>query len=213
VSPRYKTPGKIFQRVLWLLGEVLLAIVTLLIIVQPPGAVGQTNSESAEKPKLLLEQHFVCNTGYSRQACHEQCERLAAVLLRYQSALPQNWTWVLVRSDDWTRILRGLDLDEQSPAFTVLSKRETFLNEALFRADARTSAQLLSDFAVPLDRVLDYSVAHELGHAFCMEAREREASLLAEQLTRTGAMQCYGAPDQNLGPTKRDTVRTLNPPR
>jgi len=46
----------------------------------------------------------------------------------------------------------------------------------------------------------------------CMEARESETALPAEQLTRTRAMQCYQPPEQDLGPTTRDTLRTLDSP-
>jgi len=60
--------------------------------------------------------------------------------------------------------------------------------------------------------VLDYGEAHELGRAYCMEARESETALPAEQLTRTRAMQCYQPPEQDLGPTTRDTLRTLDSP-
>ena len=118
-----------------------------------------------------------------------------------------------MRSGDWRTISQGLNLRQQSPAFTVLSKKQTFLNEALFQSDARSSAQLLNDFAVPLDKVLDYVVAHDLGQAFCLGAREHETALLAEQLTRTAAMQSYQSPEQDLGPTTHDTVRTLDPPK
>ncbi len=193
--------------------KLLLVGLYLLEIAQPQVSLGQANPPTTGKPQPLADQHFVCNTGYSREVCHAQVARLAAVLLRYQSTLPKDWTWVLVRPEDWSRILQGLNLQEESPAFTVLAKRQTFLNEALFRTDARSSAQLLNDFAVPLDHVLEYAIAHELGHAFCGEVRERQASLLAEQLAQTGSMQCRMAPGQPSGPTTRDTVQTLDPPK
>jgi len=139
--------------------------------------------------------------------------KLAAVLMKYRTMLPPDWTWVLVRSEDWGAIVRGLDLNEKSPAFTVLAKHQTFLNEALFQTNARESADLLQDFGVPLDRVLEYAVTHELGHAFCMEGREHETTELAKELMRTGSMQCAGPQNHKATATPRDTVRTLGPPK
>jgi hypothetical protein len=91
----------------------------------------------------------------------------------------------------------------------VLAKRQTFLNEALFSVDARDSAELLREFKVPLDQILDVAVSHELGHSFCLEQREREADEFAEQLRETGSAQCYGSST----PKTRDTLRTFGPPR
>jgi hypothetical protein len=44
-----------------------------------------------------------------------------------------DWTWILVQSRDWKPILRRVGRDPDSPALTILEKRQTFLEEALFR--------------------------------------------------------------------------------
>ena len=98
--------------------------------------------------------------------------KLAKTLLLYQHYLPDNWTWVLVRLDDWPTILEGLNLHPGSPAFSVRAKRQTFLNEVLIDETARDRAELLRTFRVPIDQMLDIAVSHELAHAFCMEASE-----------------------------------------
>ena len=66
------------------------------------------------------------------------------MLLRYRSTLPPDWTWVRVRSGDWRTILQGLNRREQSPAFTVLCKRQTFLKRGVVskrRAFQRSTAE------------------------------------------------------------------------
>ena len=94
-------------------------------------------------------------------------------LLLYQHYLADNWTWVLVRSDDWPTILEGLNLHPGSPAFSVLAPRQTFLNEVLIDGTVQDRAKVLRTFRVPLDQMLDIAVSHELGHAFCMELSQR----------------------------------------
>lgn len=111
---------------------------------------------------------------------------------------------MLVRSNDWPTILEGL-LHPGSPAFSVLAKRQTFLNEVLTDGTVQDRAEVLRTFRVPLDQMLDIAVSHELGNAFCMEVSEREADRFAEQLRKAGVAQCNGARNR----TAHDTVRTL----
>ena len=76
-------------------------------------------------------QKFVCNTGYSQTKCDEQVVILRKALANYPVAQLGNWTWILVRSEDWKAIHRARGLDPDSPAFTFYPKRETFIEEAL----------------------------------------------------------------------------------
>lgn len=76
-------------------------------------------------------QQFVCNTGYSQKLCHEEMVVLRKALANYPVAQLGNWTWILVRSEDWKAIVRPRGLDPDSPAFTFYPKRETFIEEAL----------------------------------------------------------------------------------
>jgi hypothetical protein len=191
---------------------VCLFALAMLGAVQPESAYAQTSPQTAANLATnspLRNQHFVCNVGYSRNLCHQQSVQLANTLLRYQRNLPDDWTWVLVRSEDWPAILRGLNLRPGSPAFSVLARRQTFLNEVLVSGSAQDRAELLQTFRVPVDQMLEIAVSHELGHAFCMAASEREADRFAEQLRKTGAAQC-GAPRK---PSTRDTMQTLGPPQ
>jgi hypothetical protein len=101
------------------------------------------------------------------------------------------WTWILVRSDDWKPILRRVGCDPDSPAFTILEKRQTFLEEALFRFDPARSQTLIEKWRTPLDQLLILAVSHELGHALCRETNEPRTNEYASQLRTTGKMTCH----------------------
>jgi len=71
-----------------------------------------------------------------------------------------------------SRFCAGSGKDPENPAFTILEKRQTFLEDA------------------PLDQVLRYAVTHELAHAMCREVDEAKATTLASQLLVTGTVAC-----------------------
>ncbi len=121
-----------------------------------------------------------------------QLKQLGDVLAGMDLAPLGDWTWILVRSQDWTPILRPVGRDPDSPAFTILEKRRTFLEEALFNAGPERSRTLLEKWRMPLDQLLVFAVAHELGHAVCQETDEARAKAYAEQLRRTGKVTCLG---------------------
>jgi len=125
---------------------------------------------------------FACNTGYSLQRCNEQITLLRSVLNKYPTELLGNWTWVLVRSEDWKTILRARRLDDTA-AFSYLPKRETFIEEALL-SDENVSrrAELLLKWQMPMDRLLELAVTHELGHAICNQRDEAKADRYGELL-------------------------------
>ena len=121
-----------------------------------------------------------------------QLKQLGDVLVGMDLAPLGDWTWILVRSQDWKPILRRVGRDPDSPAFTILEKRRTFLEEALFNAGPARSRTLLEKWRMPLDQLLAFAVAHELGHALCQETDEARAKAYAEQLRRTGKVTCVG---------------------
>lgn len=166
-------------------------------------------SPSVAAGLLPQDQRFVCNDGYTRETCHLQVQLLAAHLARFHNALPPDWTWVLVRAEDWQSILLRLNRDPQSPAFSVLDQRRTFLSEALFACDALSGGELLRTYKIPLDRILDVAITHELGHAYCGDRREVQAERFAERLRNTSAASC-AVPDRS---PRRDTVSTMPSPK
>lgn len=84
---------------------------------------------------LPQPQRFVCNTGYKLSECLQQLGILKSALAPYGAEKLGAWTWVLVKSEDWKSIVQRLGGNTDSPAFTVLEKRQTFLEEALFAPD------------------------------------------------------------------------------
>ena len=79
----------------------------------------------------LALQHFFCNIGYTPDACQRQIAIMKTAVARFPTDALGEWTWVLVRSQDWKRFWKMLKVDTNSPALTCLEKRETFIEEVL----------------------------------------------------------------------------------
>jgi hypothetical protein len=135
-------------------------------------------------------QQFVCNTGYKQKECNEETVVLRKALANYPLAQLGNWTWILVRSEDWKaiKLLRGLDPD--SPAFTFYPKRETFIEEALVTQVPVRARELLLKWDMNRRDLLDLAVRHELGHALCNDANERNADRVARLLEQKKEISC-----------------------
>jgi hypothetical protein len=135
-------------------------------------------------------QQFVCNTGYTQKQCHEEMVVLRKALANYPIAQLGNWTWILVRSDDWKAILLPRGLDPDSPAFTFYPKRETFIEETLVTQVPVRGRELLLKWHMSARDLLDLAVRHELGHALCNEANERSADRVAKLLEQKKTISC-----------------------
>lgn len=116
---------------------------------------------------------------------------LRQVLAKYPATDLGEWTWVLVRPEDWRRILldRGFSPDS-SPAFSILSHRETFLEGALVTKVSFRGVQLSKLWRMPIEDLLDLAIRHELGHALCNERDETRANRAAIALKNGGALSC-----------------------
>ncbi|MGI8773366.1 MAG: hypothetical protein ACR2JE_18230 [Acidobacteriaceae bacterium] len=114
-------------------------------------------------------------------------EVLRGVLARYPSGTLGEWTWVLVRSGDWKPMKRRLRLDSDSPAFSFLARRETFIEEALVAPVPGRSAELIVHWSSSIDDLLTLAITHELGHALCNEQDEHKADAYG-RLLRTGRL-------------------------
>jgi hypothetical protein len=133
---------------------------------------------------------FHCNTGYTERDCGVQLGILRRVLGAMDLTPLGEWTWVLVKSDDWKPILRRVHRDPDSPAFTILEKRQIFLEEALFNPLPDRARTLIAKWRMPLDELLPFSVGHELGHALCKEIDEKRANEYGAQLRDMGTVRC-----------------------
>ena len=112
---------------------------------------------------------------------------LRKVLAQYRAYELGEWTWVLVRSADWKGIVTSRGMDTDSPAFTYLPKRETFIEEALV---ANVPGELIIRWGMSTNDLLELAVAHELVHVLCNEKTEEKANLAARTLLKGKPLSC-----------------------
>jgi hypothetical protein len=135
-------------------------------------------------------QEFHCHTGYSLPECQHQVAILRRVLQRINGDAMGPWTWVLVRSEDWKPLLRRIGTRLDTPAFSSLQQRETFLEGALFGPEPLRAAELAREFQVPINQLLELAVAHEMGHAICHGGDEGVANRVGQQLRQGRTPAC-----------------------
>jgi hypothetical protein len=135
-------------------------------------------------------QHFVCNTGYSLRKCQADMAVLRKILAKYPADELGEWTWVLVRSADWKYIVTPRGIDPDSPAFTYLPKRETFIEEALVAIVPQRCGELIVRWQMSTDDLLALAVTHELGHVVCNETSEVKANRAARTLLEGKPVSC-----------------------
>ncbi len=170
----------------------LIAAQVLLVALQSQTAT------RAGPPVGAPVQHFVCNTGYSLTKCQADMAVLRKTLAKYPAAELGEWTWVLVRSAEWKYIVMPLGLDPDSPAFTCLAKRETFIEEALVAIVPQRLGELIMRWGLSTEDLLDLAVAHELGHALCNESSEMKARRAAKALQAGKRPSCEVSPTANM---------------
>jgi hypothetical protein len=138
----------------------------------------------------LPPQHFFCNTGYTQETCDQQVSVLKKVVAKHATRAFGEWTWVLVKSQDWQPLTKMLNLNPDSPAFTCLEKRETFIEEVLVAKVPERGAALLSRSKMGRHDLLDYAVVHEMGHGLCNSVNEDKANHIAAQLQQSKSLAC-----------------------
>jgi len=127
-------------------------------------------------------QTFVCNLGYTLDECHKQVDVLRAAVSQYMPKDLGGWTWVLVRADEWKDLMKRMHLNSDSPAFSALDVRQTFLEESLIASRPERARELMNEFHIPLDHLLDSVITHELGHAMCHGGTEYLAEEYGRQI-------------------------------
>lgn len=162
---------------------------TIVLCAACPSA--HAGTATLEREKSLRTQKFFCHTGYDLHQCEQHIAELKAVFLHYPVAPPKHWSWVIVRSEDWQPVVQTLHLDPRSPAFTALTKRETFLEDALFFSQPGRTDELVKLLHTPSDQLLSVAVSHELGHAICHNGNEAAANHVAEQLRSGNYPDCF----------------------
>jgi hypothetical protein len=174
-----------------------------------PSAIAESAAPS-EGMTPLATQRFICDDGSDRNQCRQEVAAIRMELMHYPTAVPAHWSWVIVRSEDWSPLTRKLHLDRRSPAFTAIDERETFLEEALFSPLPTRTSELVRDFHVPFEQLLAVALSHELGHAICHGGDESTANRISDQL-RSGKRPDCGKTMKSLTPMEELHLRRQLP--
>jgi hypothetical protein len=152
-------------------------------------AVPRVACASPREDRLAV-QHFFCNTGYTLDTCRVQIAVLKTVVAKFPTEALGEWTWVLVRSQDWKALSRTLGLNPDSPAFTCLETRTTFIEEALLAKVPGRASELIARWHVGMTDLLNVAVEHEMGHALCHSLNEDKANHVAQILEQKRPLSC-----------------------
>ena len=161
---------------------------TLVLVL--PGITLPAGAETTTIEQRLATQHFFCNTGYALDPCLAQLATLKTVVAKYPIEALGEWTWVLVRSQAWKPLVQMLGLNADSPAFTCLETKTTFIEEALVAKVAGRANELVKRWHMGTTELLHTAVEHEMGHAVCHSLKEEKANHVAALLERKRAISC-----------------------
>ena len=159
------------------------ALMVLPFVFSAYPLAAQTNGNASK-------QHFACNVGYTPRECQVAATVLRKALARYPVEALGEWRWVLVRTEDWKQLLSKRKFDSDSPAFSLLPKRETFLDAALVVRTSIRGVQLRAIWRMPIEDLLDLAIRHELAHALCNERDESKADRAAIALKNGTPLSC-----------------------
>jgi hypothetical protein len=115
---------------------------------------------------------------------------LRKTLANYPISQLGEWTWVLVRSENWKLILLAKRLDPSVPALTDPAAKVTFFEGALVGGASGRLSELMAVWHMGRANLLDLAIRHELGHALCDEPSEEEADRVAGLLEQQSPISC-----------------------
>jgi hypothetical protein len=142
------------------------------------------------RPKGKFRINALFATGYTLEKCRKDIAVLQRALEKYPVGHLGEWTWVLVRSEDWEAIVTARGLNPDSPAFTYYAGKQTFFEEALVTEVPGRNGTLLVSWGMSMESLLDFAIAHELGHALCNEKDEGKAERVARLLRERKTASC-----------------------
>ena len=145
---------------------------------------------STQAQSAVTKQKFICNTGYTLQQCRREMTALRPILEKFHADALGEWSWILVRSEDWGPLMLRLRENPDSPALTSLEDKATFFDEALVAPLPARRAELFKIWQVPIDQLLDEAVTHEIGHSLCNDLDEARAEHRAHALRRGEQPTC-----------------------
>jgi hypothetical protein len=96
----------------------------------------------------------------------------------------------MVKSKDWKDMMPKFRLDSDSPAFTCLETKTTFIEEALVAKVPGRSIELITRWRMGMTELLETAVKHEMGHAICHSLDEDKAIHIAAALERNDLISC-----------------------
>jgi hypothetical protein len=170
---------KLKTRLGWMVIEVLLV-----------GIASPLIANAVPREDRSATQHFFCNTGYTMDICREQIAKLKTIVAKFPTEALGEWTWVLVRSQDWKAQSRSLGLSPDSPAFTCLETRTTFIEEALVAKVPGRASELIAHWHMGMTDLLNTAVEHEMGHAICHSLNEDSANHVLRILEQKRPLSC-----------------------
>jgi hypothetical protein len=144
--------------------------VTALFFVSALPQLSAQQAASAKSGQITIAQprpatqHFFCNTGYSLEACHQQIAALRTVVAKFPTEALGEWTWVLVRSQDWKQFWRTLGVKPKSPAITCMEKRVTFIEEVLVAEVPGRAKELIASWHMSMTELLNTAMENEMAH-------------------------------------------------
>jgi hypothetical protein len=168
--------------------QVWLAPVALQVLML--GVVVPQLAGASTRADRLATQHFFCHTGYQLNDCLAQIEVLKGVVARFPTEALGQWTWVLVRSQDWKPLSKMLGLNADSPAFTCLETKTTFIEEALVAKVPVRAHELIVRWQMGVTELLNTTVEHEMAHAICHTWDEGKANHVAGILKQNRPLTC-----------------------
>ena len=83
-----------------------------------------------------------------------------------------------------------LGLNPDSPAFTCLETRTTFIEEALVAKVPGRASELIARWHMGMTDLLNTAVEHEMGHALCHSLNEDKANHVAQILEQKQPLSC-----------------------
>jgi len=141
---------------------------------------------------------FFCAEQYEPRDCAQHVASLEHILASYPVELIGGWSFVLVSSERWKELVESLGGNSDSPAFSVLERRTTVFEQALFSGGISRRAELLRIYGSSGDALLQLAVSHEFGHALCGDTNEKHADEYRRQLRSGRVPACYLAKRPSL---------------
>ena len=177
--------------------QVILRIIALMIVAYSLFATAIAAKEHTATLNFVemfreRSQRFCCTVDFPEAQCRKELAVIRDLLSIYHGDDLGPWNWILVFSSDWKPLLQGLGLHVTSPGITSVVDRVTLLEESLFAASPRRATELLLEYKQPLEHLLERTLTHELGHAFCSAWEERLAEEAAREIRNGIRPHCVG---------------------